>query len=170
MKTHDTEKTQTIIIAYYLHIFNSTILQFYDSTGKHTYQKKLKLHWLLLTYIQFYNSTILRFYRKKHVTKKTQTSLTATYIYSILQFYISTILQENTHHQKNSNFIDCYLHIFNSTIQQFYDSTGKHTSPKKPQTSLHTTCIYSILRFYMKTHIKLCFKINIHITCTHVYM
>ena len=106
MKTHDTKKTQTIIIAYnlhmyiqfynstilqentrhqknsiayYLHIFNSTILQFYDSTGKHMSLKKLKLHCILLTYIQFYNSTILRFYRKRHVTKKTQTSLTATY-------------------------------------------------------------------------------------------
>ena len=40
MKTHDTKKTQTIIIAYNLHMYiqfyNSTILQFYDSTGKHT--------------------------------------------------------------------------------------------------------------------------------------
>ena len=127
----------------YLHIFNSTILQ-----EKTRHQKNSNF---IDCYLHIFNSTILPFYGStgKHVTKKTQTSLTATYIYSILQFNNSTILQENTRHQKNSNFIDCYLPI------QFYKPT--------------------ILQFYRKKHVTkktqtLCFKININITCTHIYI
>ena len=50
MKTHDTKKTQTIIIAYNLHMY----IQFHNSTILHentcNQKNSNNNHWLLLTY------------------------------------------------------------------------------------------------------------------------
>ena len=83
------QKTQTMTIVQYLHIFNSTILQFFDSTRTCTLPKTQTM--TIDQYFHLFNSTIQRFYIKTHITKKRKLwSLTTTSVYSIIWFYMKT--------------------------------------------------------------------------------
>ena len=116
--THILPKKQTMIIDYYLRIFNSTIQQLYNSTWTHMLPKNTNYdHWLLLAYIQFYNSTIIQFYMNTHVTKKHKLwSLTTSSVYSIQQFNNYTILRAHSR--------SIIIKQFNSTSRIAHKSGG----------------------------------------------
>ena len=130
------QKTQTMTIDQCLHIFNSTILQFFDSTRTCTLPKNSNYDHgpIILPFIQFYNSTIL--HENTH-HQNANANYDHWLLLAYIQFYNSTILRfyMKTHvTKKNSN----YNHWLLLTYIQFYNST--------------------ILRFYMKTHVTKNFK------------